>query len=240
MGEDPFGEAFLDYYEGKGPVMTIERDDGYEDQDNMSEYFAEYKDFPECEKRALEHVRGRVLDIGVGAGRAALHLQSKGFEVVGIDLSDKAIEVARRRGVKQTVKMSACDIHFEEGSFGTAIAFGNNFGLCGSPEGVMAMLLRLRKVLTNDGVILAESINPLATDNEAHLKYHAANRAKGRMAGQVRLRDRYKGLVSIWSDLLMVTPAEMRGMAERVGWMIEVIYENRGPPSFYVAVLKKL
>jgi hypothetical protein len=95
-------------------------------------------------------------------------------------------------------------------------------------------------VLTKDGVILAESINPLATDNKAHIEYHAMNREKGRMAGQVKLRDKYKDLVSEWSDLLMVTPAEMRGMAERVGWMIEVFYEDRGPPSFYVAVLKKL
>lgn len=36
--------------------------------------------------------KGRVLDIGVGEGRNALYLAERGFEVVGIDILDVAVE----------------------------------------------------------------------------------------------------------------------------------------------------
>ena len=49
---------------------------------------------------AMEFVRGRVLDMGVGAGRHALHLQAQGHDVVGIDNSPKAVEVCRLRGLE--------------------------------------------------------------------------------------------------------------------------------------------
>jgi SAM-dependent methyltransferase len=50
-------------------------------------YFARVAEWPAVERRALRWVHGRVLDAGVGAGRAALELQRRGRSVVGIDVS---------------------------------------------------------------------------------------------------------------------------------------------------------
>ncbi|MCK4414566.1 MAG: class I SAM-dependent methyltransferase [Candidatus Eisenbacteria sp.] len=45
----------------------------------------------------MSRVRGRILDVGCGAGRSMLYLQQKGRAVTGIDISPLAIEVCRRR-----------------------------------------------------------------------------------------------------------------------------------------------
>ena len=100
---DAFGEEVKAYYENrKGVIEIVERDDGYIDHhDGVSYYFSAYDDWSEYEKSALSHCCGRIVDVGCGAGRIALHLQQKGHSVVGIDNSPGAIEVCRSRGVKE-------------------------------------------------------------------------------------------------------------------------------------------
>lgn len=231
---DLFGEAVRDWMAGSPSTFAIERDDGYTDVQDLDQYFNQFESFLECEKRALELAKGRTLDIGLGPGRVSLHLQERGLEVVGVDTSYMMLEVARRRGVRNPVKMSACDLRFPKGHFQTAVAFGNNFGLCGTPEGVMSMLLRLREIVSDDGVFLAESIDPLDTQKPEHLAYHRRNLSAGRMPGQVRLRFLYKDEADDWFDLLMVTPGEMKGIAERTGW--HVTEDFRAPDASFIHV----
>jgi SAM-dependent methyltransferase len=45
----------------------------------------------------------RVLDLGCGPGDDALHLASRGIDVIGIDAAPKMVELARSRGVKAFV-----------------------------------------------------------------------------------------------------------------------------------------
>jgi ubiquinone/menaquinone biosynthesis C-methylase UbiE len=40
-------------------------------------YFAEYEDWPQVEQKAMEFVKGRVLDVGCGAGRHAIIFPEK-------------------------------------------------------------------------------------------------------------------------------------------------------------------
>lgn len=236
---DVFGAAARDWLMGTRGSITNEREDGYLDIDTLESYFSTFDAFPECEKEALRLAKGRVLDIGVGPGRVSLHLQSMGLEPVGVDLSDGMLEVARRRGVREVVKMSACDLQFPRGHFQTAVAFGNNFGLCGTPEGVMSMLLRLRDIVSDDGVFLAESLDPMNTTMPEHVRYHGLNRSKGRMPGQVRMRLRYKDVVGDWFDLLLVTPTEMKVLAERTGWHVSETFYRPEEESLFVSVLSK-
>jgi ubiquinone/menaquinone biosynthesis C-methylase UbiE len=172
----------------------------------------------------------------VGAGRAALYLQEKGCEVVGIDISDKALEVSMVRGVRNLVNMSACDLRFGKDSFDAAIALFNNFGLCGDMEGVAGMLKKLHRIIKDDGVFVAESVHPTDTKRRVHLRYHKMNTARGLPPGQVRLRTHYRGHVGGWWSLLMVTPEEMRQLCDKTGWRIWRTY--KGAPM-YVYVLKK-
>jgi SAM-dependent methyltransferase len=218
--EDLFGQALVDYYDGKRYNFEMERDDGFLDEQNMMFYFKQFDEFPGSEKKALNYAKGSVLDIGVGAGRVALYLQGRGHKVLGMDISDKALEVCRLRGVKWLSKMSACDLKLKKNSFDTAIAFFNNFGLCGTMDAVAHMLERLHGVIKDDGLFLAESVDPTDTKKRVHLKYHQLNLKRGRPVGQITLRTHYRGKVGGWWDLLLVTPGEMKELCSRTGWTI--------------------
>ena len=89
---------FWDHYRGLPAREIIEREDGWiGTSSGPGCYFAEYPDWDEHEREAMKHVRGRVIDVGCGAGRNALYLREKGFDVLGVDLSPLAIHVSMRR-----------------------------------------------------------------------------------------------------------------------------------------------
>jgi hypothetical protein len=74
--QDAYGRQLLAQYYGREPTAEIvERDDGYIDTgSDPGAYFEDYKDWPMLERRAIKAARGKVLDIGCGAGRHALYL----------------------------------------------------------------------------------------------------------------------------------------------------------------------
>ena len=226
---DAFGEMLLG---GTGPEI-IERDDGFLDPVEMN-YFAPVAQWPAVERRALRWARGRVLDVGVGAGRAALELQRRGRSVVGIDISPGAIEVARARGVCDVRLLAFEDLDDSVGQFGTIVMFGNNFGLFSSPSKAKRLLRRLRPLADR---IVAGSNDPYATEDSAHLAYQDRNRKRGRMPGQLRLRVRYRDLIGAWFDYLIVSPDEMAAILEGTGWRIHRLLQQDGS-GYYVAVLE--
>jgi SAM-dependent methyltransferase len=211
-------------------LEIIERDDGYLDAVKPV-YFRPVAHWPAVERRALRWVRGRVLDAGVGAGRVALELQSRGRSVVGIDVSPGALEVARGRGVRDVRQLALQDVDDSLGHFDTIAMFGNGFGLFGSPSQAKRLLRRLRPLADR---IVAASLDP-ATQDPAHLAYQEQNRKRGRMPGQLRLRVRYRDLTGAWFDYLIVSPDEMATILEGTQWRIHRLLE--GGTGYYVAIL---
>lgn len=210
----------------------IERDDGFLDTAKFV-YFAPVTQWPAVERRALRWVRGRVLDAGLGAGRVALELQRRGRSVVGIDISPGAVEVARERGVRDVRLLAFEEVDDSIGQFDTIVMLGNNFGLFGSPSKAGRLLRRLRPLADR---IVAASIDPHATEDPAHLAYQERNRRLGRMAGQLRLRVRYRDLVGPWFDYLLVSPDEMASILEGTQWRITRLLQSGS--AYYVAILE--
>jgi SAM-dependent methyltransferase len=77
--EDAFGQTLCAAYEGEDVFKVVERDDGFVDAMRTRGYFSDYEDWSPIEQRAMQCVKGRVLDIGCGAGRHSLYLQGRGF-----------------------------------------------------------------------------------------------------------------------------------------------------------------
>jgi SAM-dependent methyltransferase len=235
---DVFGRELMIHYLGQPVTQVVERDDGYIDASTtMGEYFLEYRDWPASQKQAMKLVRGRVLDLGCGAGRHALYLQEKGHEVVGLDNSPLALKVCRKRGLKRTCLAPVTRIPGKLGSFDTLVMMGHNFGLLENHRRARWLLKRFRNLTGKDGRIIAESLDYSKSKVPVHVNYQRRNRARGRTPGQIRLRLRFQELKTPWFDYLFVTPGEMRRIVKGTGWKVTRIIESRALD--YVAVLEK-
>ena len=238
--QDAFGHGVYDYFSGQvDTAEIIERDDGYIDTSGgPNAYFWEYKNWPLVEKKAMRFARGKVLDIGSGAGRHSLYLQAKGLDVLAIDNSPLAVEVCKLRGLKNAQVVPINQINSRLGIFDTVLMLGNNFGLFGSFSGAKRLLKRLIKITSENGRIIAQSNNMYRTKDPAHLSYQKLNRKRGRMAGQVRIRVRYKKYATPYFDYLMVSKEEMENILEGTGWKVNKFIESDGP--VYIAIIDKV
>lgn len=236
---DAYGQEIWAYFKRKAGFEIVERDDGYFDVSSGPKfYFSEFEDWPIHEKKAMEFVKGRVLDIGCGAGRHSLYLQRRGFDVIGIDTSPLAIKVCRLRGLKKARIMSIDEIdNFAPDSFDTILMLGNNFGLFGSPKKAKELLQKLYEITAPKALIIAESRDPYKTDNPAHLEYHEFNRKRGRMPGQLRIRIRFGKYVTDWFDYLIVSKDEMKQILEGTGWKIKKFIDS--DDAQYIAIIQK-
>lgn len=238
QSEDAFGREIYGYMMGTNRCEVIERDDGYLDvNDQIGVYFEDYSEWPSHHREAVEFAKGRVLDIGCGAGRHALYLQRKGLAVTGIDISPMAVKVCRMRGLEDARVMSITDISTRLGRFETVVMLANNFGLFGSRRRARWLLKKLHRMTADDASILTESTDPYADDNPAHQQYRSRNRERNRMPGQIRLRLRFRQYKTPWFDFLLVSRREMTEIVAGTGWYVERFIDS-GEPIF-IGHLKK-
>ena len=237
--QDAFGRVLLEHLDGNDRAATIvERDDGYIEWEPPAAYFSPFTNWFAVERRALRYVRGRVLDVGAGAGRVALELQERGHTVVAVDVSPLVVRVARRRGVRNAKVLALEDLDGSLGRFDTVVMFMNNFGLFGNEAKARRLLRRLHALTTDDGRIVATSSDHTRTINPAHRAYRRRNEERGRMPGQVRFRLRYRMLSTGWFDYLFVTPREMERLLRGSGWHVHRFISN-DDDNLYAAVIDK-
>jgi len=236
---DAFGQEIYAYWTGSRETHEIiERDDGMIDTSaGPDSYFDDYDRWSPEQQEAMRYVRGRVLDVGCGAGRVALYLQTLGHAVVGVDVSPLALEVCRQRGVRDTRLLSITQVNAGLGKFDTIVMLGNNFGLFGNFRRARWLLRRWRPMTSDDGRIIAATLDPYQTTSPDHLAYHALNRQRGRMAGQARIRVRFRKSIGPWFDYLFVSREEMRDLVAGTGWHMAHTINSGGPN--YITVLEK-
>lgn len=237
---DAYGELLLAAIEeGSDLHELVERDDGFIAASRFGPdfYLAPYRKWPSRQRRAFRFVRGRVLDVGSGGGRVALHLQEKGLDVASIDASPGAVRACRTRGVKNAHVLRIEELDESLGVFDTVVMYGNNLGLLGNRTKGRRLLRMLHRITSPGGRIIGESSNVYDTEDPGHLAYHARNRKRGRMSGQLRIRVRYRDVATPWFDYLLLSQDELAELVEGTGWRVIRTFDDE---SFqYVAVMEK-
>jgi SAM-dependent methyltransferase len=217
---DIWGRIYLDHWRGESHPHTFIRDDG-----NISvvETAAGYFEAPRgaTDEAACSELRGRVLDLGCGAGSYSLLLEGQGQNVVGIDASPGAIEVCRERGCRDARVMDFSELRFRAGEFDAIICMGNTLGISQSPETLPMFLRELGRLVRPEGTLLAAVVDPLDTTDPANLSYHEQNRAAGRPPGLVRARIEYRGQIGDWWQLWLPTEDELREAIRAGGWSVD-------------------
>ena len=239
--QDAYGHQLYDFYKGRNVIEIVERDDGLLDPSETypKYYLAEYQDWHPREKKAARYVKGKVLDIGCGGGRWSLHLQKKGHNVLGIDISPLAVKVCRLRGLGNARVKSITEVDSRLGRFDTILMIGNNFGLFGGLKRARQLLRRFYEMTSPDAHIIAESLDIYKPPvDPVHRRYHLRNRRLGRMPGQVRMRIRYRTFASPWFDYLLVSPTEMKRILQGTGWKAKKFIESKASPA-YIGIIEK-
>ncbi|QDO92538.1 class I SAM-dependent methyltransferase [Formosa sediminum] len=153
--KDLLGQALLDYQNGNHTEDII-TSTNISDEDTLPipYLFREYNDMPKLEQEALKLAKGKVLDVGCGAGGHSLYLQNKGYNVKAIDISEGAISVCKNRGLKQAKVSSILD---ETEHFDTILLLMNGTGIFQKLKYVTQYLSHLKTLLNPNGQILIDS-----------------------------------------------------------------------------------
>ena len=236
--EDAFGHQLLDELAGVAREGQLERDDGSTGPSMAAASFLiPFDGWHPAERQVFERVRGRVLDVGCGAGRHSLEAQERNLDVLAIDISPGAVEASRRRGVCDVRLLPIAEVDERLGTFDSVLMMCGNFGLAGSAGETERWLQTMHRMTTPSGRIVLDTVDPYQDADAGYLAYMERNRARGAMAGQVTIRIRYGERLTPWFDLLLVSPSELDELAGRAGWRVAEVVAGEPPDSY--AVLEK-
>jgi SAM-dependent methyltransferase len=154
---DIFGMALNSFYFDKDEAGIVVHSPDFDDDIIPVHYlFREYEEMPLLEKTALDNSRGRVLDVGCGAGSHALYLQiKKKLDVTAIDISPGAIEIAKIRGLVDARNINYFDL--KEEKFDTIILLMNGTGIIQKLDNLDNFFEHSKTLLNPGGKILIDS-----------------------------------------------------------------------------------
>jgi SAM-dependent methyltransferase len=181
---------------------------------------------PELERQALDECRGRVLDLGAGAGCHSLELQSRDFtDVKAIDHSPGAVAVMQARGVRQVAQHDIfAPRAAEERPYDTILMLMNGIGLAGTLEGLDKFLVHARTLLAPDGQILATSsdISYLYEDEDGAFVFNL----NGPYYGEVTYTFEYKKQTGEPFPWLFVDATLLEDAARQAGYEVDFLGDD--------------
>ncbi|RTY82860.1 class I SAM-dependent methyltransferase [Flavobacterium sp. ZB4P23] len=155
--KDLFGKAILDFQTNNSPEDLItETTISEEDEMSVAYLFRSYDEMPQMEQKALQLAKGKILDVGCGAGSHSLSLQNeRNLDVTSIDISANAIQACTLRGLKKAKVQDVLTLENEK--YDTILLLMNGAGMCGKLKNIPNFLLKLKSLLNPGGQILLDS-----------------------------------------------------------------------------------
>jgi SAM-dependent methyltransferase len=148
---DLFGQAFYDRFCGKIYPFFFEVG-GEKSEFNLDRYFRDSSNLSKVENKLINMCYGDILDIGCGTGNYFPALEKKGH-VIGIDISEKIIEVSKKMGIKNCFVADIFSYKSEK-KFDTITMFENNLGMGSTVKGTKKLLKKISNILKDTGQLL--------------------------------------------------------------------------------------
>jgi len=229
---EPLAVALRDHHRtGRPRRVRATRSDGVSFDIETEEYFTLDGSLADLDQLALDRCRGRVLDVGAGAGRHALALQGMGREVVAIDLSPICVSLCQERGVRDARTFDVMTIDSEEqcGRF-DSIFFGmQTIGVAGGVVPLEKLLRRLQNCLEPGGALIVDS-RALREAWEGDESDASPSR------GEIVLSTRYRGWRGEHFPWVYLAEADLTDVAARAGFEMETLGSVES--GEYLAVLR--
>jgi SAM-dependent methyltransferase len=230
---DPFGAALLDYlkFSFRFSKIRVFCDVSGDEVIKPNYLFRKFEKMPALEKQALQMCQGKILDVGACAGSHTLYLQSKGFDVTALDISQGCCAVMQKRGIQKVV----CDnfFNYTADKFDTILFLMNGIGICGTVDRMHLLLDHCREILNPGGQIIFDSsdIDYIYTEQDGS-KWINLN---SNYYGEVNYKLRYKKIKGKTFSWAFVDPDTMERLADEAGFVFNKIAD--GPHYDYLGTL---
>ncbi len=224
MQNDIFGEAISAYFKTKEEqIITVKNNDFDDDQILVSYLFRNYKQMPKIEQKALDLSKGKVLDVGCGAGSHSLFLQNeKKLNITAIDTSTGAIEICKQRGITNAFVK---DFYNHSGKYDTVLLLMNGSGIIGKLNNFNTFFDQLKKILNTNGQVFIDSSDLIFLFEDDNGEYWV-DAAKG-YYGELNYQISYNNISSEVFDWLYVDFNTLKRACLVHGFNCELIVEGK-------------
>jgi SAM-dependent methyltransferase len=213
---DIIGDALKSFHYHKDSTPLIVNTN-YGDAEEMlpQSLYREKDAIPDYEWVMVDQARGKTLDIGAGCGSHSLLLQEKVLEVVAVEISSGAAEIARLRGV---INIKNEDFkNYQHEKFDTITMVMNGIGVVGSLKGFTDSLQKFKTMLNPGGQLLFDT-----TD----ISYLGRKTTSSEYFGEVSFQFEYKGSKGAWFNWLYLDITTLRSVCNSHGWKMQIIYQD--------------
>ena len=223
------GRAIADYHAtGKAAKLRVFSPMFDEDEIPVTTLFRSMDDMPSLEKEALVAARGRILDVGAGAGCHSLALQAMNKQVTAIDISPLSVATMRERRVLDVREQ---DFFALDGQFDTILMLMNGIGIVGTLARFPEFFMQVDRLLAPDGQLLCDSsdICYIFEDEDGFIDLTGIEGYYGELTYQMQ----YKGVKGEPFPWLFVDYETLSEQAQHHGFEAEML--ARGPHYDYLA-----
>jgi hypothetical protein len=233
---DPMGQAIYNYAfsNDNTPINVLSQ--VVEDEELPPDYFfRNFNEMPQLERIALKMSKGKILDIGAGAGCHSVYLQKSGKDVTALEVSQLCCNVLNNRGIKKIINSDI--LSFSDERFNTLLLLMNGIGISKNISGLRELLTHLKNLLLPNGSILVDSSDLIYLYQEENGSFLIDINAK-KYYGEIEYQLKYKNIIGESYSWLFADNVILFEIAEELGYQAKIV--DYGPHYDYLAELTLL
>jgi hypothetical protein len=221
--QDPMGQAISNFFHQQDETpVRVTTNITFEEELPVPYLFRSYNEMPLLEQKAMDLVKGTVLDVGAGAGAHSVYLKEQNFKVTSIDVSELSCDVMKARGLEN---VSCSNIWtFTPQVYDTVLFMMNGIGLVKTLKGLEAFFEHLKKYVAVNGQVLLDSSDLKYLFEEEDGAYWVDLNAD--YYGELQYNLEYKDVVAEPFFWLFVDFNKLKMAAEKCNWQVELIHQD--------------